>query len=142
MEGIKYIPEKATIDYVPEFEKEYSKFCKKHNGFEEDMKRFEKALKIEWPKLLTGTVPISHIGKDFRTCYKAREFRCKSLNRGCRSGIRIVFTFDQDKMNFLFIELVFKGTDDNHDRDRLMKYALKVNNNQAAATAGSSVLTE
>jgi len=114
-----------TIRYVDEFQKEFDKFCKKHNNFEKDMDRFEAVLNTSWPKLLPGIIKISNIGEKFCTCYKAREFRCKALNRGSKSGIRIIFTYDEKISEFIFIELQFKGTDDNHDHNRLMRYAIR-----------------
>ena len=110
---------------VDEFEKDLSKI---RVDLEEDLKKFKKILVAEYPKILTpalGSVIISHLGKGILPVYKARKFRCKALNKGSRSGIRVIYTYDKYADEIILIEIYSKSKKDNQDLYRIRKYAIK-----------------
>jgi len=112
-----------TVDYKPEFEKDLTKI---KFDIEEDFERFEKALLAEFPKTLPGVVVISNLGEGLLPVYKARKFRCKALQKGSMSGIRVIYTYDKYEDKIIFIEIYYKGKKENHDKDRILKYAIKI----------------
>jgi len=109
------------IEYTSEFSGGLSKL-----KIEEDFDRFEKALLAEFPKRLTGAVIITGLGKDLHPVFKARKFRCKSMNKGTRSGIRVIYTHDPYEDEIIFIDIYYKGKKGNHDEKLIKKYAIKI----------------
>ncbi len=107
---------------VPEFRKDLKKL-KKFRTIEEDLEVFKKALAVD-PKNLPGIVIISGIGKGFLPVYKARKFRCRALQS--MSDIRVIYTYNLSKNEIILIEIYFKGQKENHDLDRIKRYALKI----------------
>ena len=106
---------------VPEFEKDLRKF---KVDIEKDFKTFKKALAVD-PKNLNGAVKISNLGEGIYSVYKARKFRCKALNKGSKSGIRVVYTYNPKTDEIILIEIYFKSKKENHDVHRIRKYAIK-----------------
>ena len=61
-----------------------------------------------------------------RIC-KLKKFTCKSLpNRGCRSGIRIIYAYRTPGPRVDFIQIYFKGDQPCEDRDRIAQYLATV----------------
>lgn len=88
----------ALVNWVPEFEKDMHKL--RRIGLDKDLETFKKAVSAE-PTSLNGAVQIPEIGAEFYPVYKARKFRCKALNRGSQSGIRVIYILlIQQKMKF------------------------------------------
>ena len=48
-----------------------------------------------------------------------KNFRCKGINRGSRSGFRITFLFDKNENKFTFIEFFQKNKKDIPNKDRI-----------------------
>jgi mRNA-degrading endonuclease RelE of RelBE toxin-antitoxin system len=73
---------------------------------------------------LSGTVQISDIGQDVKDpIYKVRHFRCKALKgKGSRSGIRVIYAYQQDKDKVMLIEMYHKSKQGNENRERILKY--------------------
>ena len=108
---------------VPEFEKDLRKI---KFDITEDLERFKKALGVD-PKNLIGAVKISNLGEGICPVYKARKFRCKALQKGSQSGIRVVYTYNSFTDEIILVEIYYKGQKENHDIDRIRRYALKMN---------------
>jgi mRNA-degrading endonuclease RelE of RelBE toxin-antitoxin system len=112
------------IDYLPEFEKDFKRLSKKFRTLEEDFKTFiNTQLNLFHKKGIDnkGVVPISGIGIPYPKVYKARKFACRSLKgRGVDSGIRVIYTYWEEKDKLEFIEIYFKGDKENEDRDRIL----------------------
>jgi len=107
---------------VEEFKKDLRKL---KFDIEEDLERFKKALSAE-PTNLNGAVKISNLGEGIFPVYKARKFRCKSLQKGSQSGMRVIYTYNPKTEEILLIEIYYKGKKENHDLDRIRKYAIKI----------------
>ncbi len=111
----------ALVNSVLEFERDMHKL--RRIGLEKDLDLFKQAVAVE-PTCLSGAVQLQGIGNNFYPVYKARKFRCKALNRGSQSGIRVIFTFNPTKNEVLLIEVYYKGDKENNDMDRAKRYAI------------------
>ncbi len=106
---------------VDEFKKDLRKF---KVNIEEDFELFKKALEVE-PTNLNGAVRIPNLGEGICPVFKARKFRCKALNKGSRSGIRVIYTYNPKTDEITLIEIYHKGKKENHDLSRIKKYTIK-----------------
>jgi len=93
-------------------------------GLEEDFEVFKQVVSVE-PNRLSGIVRLSGIGEEFYPVYKARKFRCRALNRGCNSGIRVIYTYNPSTNEVSIIEIYYKGDRENNDMSRARKYAVR-----------------
>ncbi|MBA7536356.1 hypothetical protein ES705_28619 [subsurface metagenome] len=109
---------------TPEFSNDLKKIYKRFKSIYKDLQRFKNALELELPKRLSGTVRISRLGHDVKVpIYKVRHFRCQSLKgKGSRSGIRIIYAYEQDEDKVTLIEIYHKNKKENEDRDRILNY--------------------
>ena len=96
---------------VDEFVKDLKKL---KFDIEEDLERFKKALSAE-PTTLNGSVKISNLGEGIYSVFKARKFRCKALNKGSQSGIRVIYTYNPKTDEIILIEIYYKCKKENHD---------------------------
>ena len=112
----------TKIEEVEEFQKDIKKI---KFDLTKDLELFKKSLLAEYPKVLVGVVPISGLGDKIYPVYKARKFRCKAINRGSKSGIRIIYTVDRSRDTILLMEIYFKSKKEDHNTDRIKKYAIK-----------------
>jgi len=104
---------------LPEFEKELKKLSKKYPSLVSDIEDIKPVL-LECP---TG------IGKNF-TIIKIREnvkivkvrIHCESLRS---REIRLIYSYSPDKIEFIYIEIYFKGDKENEDRKRIEEYLNK-----------------
>lgn len=112
-----------TFRRVKEFEKEFKKLKKKYRSLEDDLARYEKILKGLFPKTPPGSERISRLGNKIKVpIYKEKHFYCECLNKGSRSGLRIIYAIIEDQMGIVFIELYHHNKKDNADIKRIQKY--------------------
>lgn len=112
------------FDEVPEFSNDLRKL-KKFRKLPDNIETFKNALATKIPDGLPGTVRISRLGKNVKLpVYKVKNFHCSDLKgKGSRSGIRIIYTFIQKENRIVFIQIYFKGdNEDDHDKERILKY--------------------
>lgn len=107
---------------IPEFQKDLKKL---KVDLSKDLEVFKKALAV-CPTSLNGAVKIPGFGKDFYSVFKAKKFRCKTLNKGSRSGIRVIYTYYDLDDEIYLIAIYQKNHQENHDVDRIKKYLIKV----------------
>lgn len=112
----------AKIISAEELEKDLSKLGR--IGLEDDLEVFKQAVSVE-PTRLPGIVRLQGIGEEFHPVYKARKFRCKALNRGSNSGIRVVYTYNPVADEVIIIEIYYKEDKENNDMSRARKYAIR-----------------
>lgn len=105
-----------------EFDSEFDKLFKKFHSLNEDLDVL-KAVLLKYPR---GYAPIIFRvpGLGIETeIYKVKNFRCKALNRGSRSGIRIIYAYLEAKGKIEFVEMYYKEKDDvDCNKDRIRKY--------------------
>ena len=107
-------------NYLPEFEKEFKRLLKKYRSLNQDIKNFERFI-FENP---TG------IGKNFIIIHNAPSFKIVKARFSCESlrnrDIRIIYAYHEDKFEFIYIEIYFKGDKENEEKDRIKKYISKL----------------
>lgn len=107
---------------VVEFDSEFDKLLKKYRSLEEDLKVL-KAVLVKYPR---GYEPfalrIPGLGIETEI-YKVKHFRCKALNRGSRSGIRVIYAYIETKQEIKFVEIYYKEKGDvDCNKERIRKY--------------------
>ena len=109
---------------LPEFDHDMKKLQKDFRSLEDDLANFSIALIPRIPADLHGIVRISNLGNDVSDpVYKVRKFYCKSLKgRGANSGIRMIYSYDPAADKITFIEIYFKGKQENEDRERILRF--------------------
>ena len=114
------------IDFknVPEFESDLKALSKRYSSLSNDLERLKKVLNATPPKHLPGTFRISDLGSNVPDpIYKVKHFRCESLKgKGCRSGIRVIFSHDETTNEIQFIQIYCKSQMANEDKTRIKKY--------------------
>ena len=108
---------------LPVFEKDLKKLSKRFHSLNEDLENFvQHQLKL-YHKLNIDNRGIFHIpGLPFTRpkIYKAKKFACKALKgKGVQSGIRIIYAHFEQEDRIEFVELYYKGDQENEDRGRL-----------------------
>ena len=108
---------------LPEFTKELNILLKKYRSLNEDIKSFEKVI---------FTMPTG-FGKNFTIIHSSEKLKVVKARLMCKSlrnrDIRIIYAHHDDKFEFIYIEIYFKGDKENEDRYRIEKYLLKHKNN-------------
>lgn len=110
------------FEELGEYKKDLKKLLKKYHSLNDDIKTVKKVLKV-FPN---ERPPFSYQieGLRIKTCViKVKKIACKVLKgKGVRSGMRLIYTYFEDKKRIIFIELYYKGNKENEDRDRIVKY--------------------
>lgn len=120
-----------TYDCVPEFEKDFKKLEKRFKTLKDDFENMKKALLEVYYKYNTPVPPKSlvEIKGFYSENYKAikvRAFSSASLKgRGRYSGIRVTYIYDILNNKIIFIEIYFKGDQENENKIRLGEYLRK-----------------
>lgn len=107
---------------LSEFDNELSKLSKKFRTLKEDIDLLKKVL-VVYPRIHPPTcIRISNLGIKTEI-YKVKHFRCKSLKKGSRSGIRIIYAYLESEKRIEFAEIYYKDKDDRDcDKKRILKY--------------------
>lgn len=114
-----------SLEFVmlPEFDRELKKLRKKYKTLDDDLENFKKILKASLPAP-PGTFRIANLGKGVDDpIYKVKHFRCRALKgKGNRSGIRVIYAYEESIDKITFIEIYHKNMKENEDRERILKY--------------------
>ena len=110
----------SHFNSLPEFNKEFRKLEKKYKSLTEDLKFLEKIL-AENPVGFGTNFAIIHSDQNCKIV-KAR-LSCRSL-RG--RSLRVIYAYHEDCINFMYIEIYFKGNKENHDYERVEEYLRNV----------------
>lgn len=118
----------TPIDYAEteSFQKDFKRLKKKFRTLEEDLANVKQhAIELyhlqgidsrgifQIPGFCTETIKI----------FKIKKFACKALKgKGAQSGIRIIYAFHPNTGKIDFIEMYFKGEQENEDRSRIENY--------------------
>lgn len=116
------------IKYIclAEFEKDFKALQKRYRTLDGDFETFKKFTIETFYEMnipTTAFLPIEGFcGKKY-TANKVRRFACRSLpGRGNRSGIRIIFVWQEETRTVTFEEIYFKGDKPEEDRKRLKEF--------------------
>lgn len=73
-------------------------------------------------------VKLSGFPHEFICIYKIRKFACKALKgSGARSGIRVVYAYHIKNSNITFIEIYYKGDQENEDKQKINDFLKSLN---------------
>lgn len=123
----------TNIKSIPAFDKDFKKLKKKFRTLEDDLSTCIKTLlKLfhKEKKKIDGIFLIPELGIENTKVYKVKSFTCRSLmGRGVKSGIRIIYAFNEEEDSIIFIEIYFKGDKETEDRKRILKEFKKGDDN-------------
>lgn len=105
---------------LPEFEKELKKLSKKYPSLIHDIEDIK--------QILLGTP--TGIGKNFTIISTVRDVKIVKVRIRCESlrarTIRMIYAYHADRIEFMYIELYFKGDKEAEDQVRIRKYLEKI----------------
>lgn len=117
------------IEHSDKFSRDLKKLRKRFPSLEEDLDSFVKAQLIAYHKHNVdnhGIVPIEGILIENPKIFKVLKFACKSLKgKGVHSGIRITYAYFPVEDRIEFIEIYYKGDQENEDKERIKNYYCK-----------------
>ena len=114
----------------------------KHKSFNRDLKKLKKRFKTldedletfintsiravhvlgQTPESL-GHFPVSGLGRETEGVFVAKRFACMSLKgTGSRSGIRVVYKFENMTLHLYLIEIYYKGDKETEDINRIKSF--------------------
>jgi mRNA-degrading endonuclease YafQ of YafQ-DinJ toxin-antitoxin module len=104
-----------------EFDKDFKRLFKKFKSLDEDLLEFKKVL-IKFPLGIGKHFNI--INKTGFLCVIKARFFCKSIKK---KDLRIIYAYMQEHkiiemVGIVFIEIYFKGDQENEDRERIKDY--------------------
>jgi len=110
----------------PSFDRDFKKLLKRFRTLESDFKTL-KTYAIEpfhhLEAKISGILQIEGFcGEKFKS-YKVRKFACRALKgRGSNTGLRVIYVHHPETQIITFIEIYFKGDQENEDRARLQRF--------------------
>lgn len=106
----------TTFYWLPEFEKELKKLSKKYPTLPTDIEDIK-------PILLESN---TGIGKNFTIIKAADNIQIVKVRILCESlrarTIRLIYAYHANKIEFMYLEVYFKGNKENENRDRIEEY--------------------
>jgi len=106
----------GTFSKLPEFTKELKKLSRKYPSLESD---------IEDIKPILSESPTG-IGKNFtiiKTTDRVKIIKARIHCESLRSrAVRLIYSYCESEIKFLFIEIYHKGNKENEDRERIKEY--------------------
>lgn len=115
----------GRIEYreTPEFLKDLKRLAKKFPTLEEDFELMKRAA-IELYHLRgidnRSVLPVPGYGGGSLKIFKVKKFACRSLpGKGVRSGLRVIYAFDEACRRTDFIEIYYKNDQKNENSDRI-----------------------
>ena len=101
---------------TPQFEKDLKKLSKKYPSLSNDIADFEQILRV-FP---TGN------GKNFTILHHSEQVKLVKSRLTCTSSrdksMRIIYAYHSEGIEFVYLELYFKGDKENEDRGRIEEY--------------------
>ena len=109
------------IRNIKEFERDLKKY-RKYRHLEEDLKIAIKVINVE-PGKRSHSFRIKNLGNTVIPVFKLKKFYSQDFKgRGCRSGFRLIYAFDEENDEIFLIELYHKRKKNNEDKERILKY--------------------
>jgi hypothetical protein len=107
----------------PEFERDLKRLLKRFRTLEQDLEDLiETALKLYHKQKvpLDGIFPVAGLSFEQPRVYVAKKVACRALKgTGARSGIRVVYSYQETKDCIELIEIYYKGDKDIEDKPRI-----------------------
>jgi len=116
----------SEVTFLPEFEKDFKKLSKRFKTLPDDLNIFIKTQLNLFHKIKEdnkGIFQISNLGIESPSIFKARKFASRALKgRGVNSGLRVIYAYFEEEDRIEFIEIYFKGAQENEDRERILNH--------------------
>jgi mRNA-degrading endonuclease RelE of RelBE toxin-antitoxin system len=113
------------VTRLPEFERDFKRLLKKFRTLEEDLATFVDTQLVLYHKRTIdngGVFRIDDLGRTVVPIFKAKKFACRSLKgKGVRSGIRVIYAYDEDRDRVKLVEIYFKSDKEIEDRERIRR---------------------
>jgi hypothetical protein len=111
---------------ISEFDRDFKKLLKRFRTLVDDIE-VAKQNAIELYHILEkdnlSVFQITGLGNEKVKFFKLKKFACKAMKgKGIQSGIRIIYAFYPDQMLVEFLQIYYKGDEENEDRDRIIYY--------------------
>lgn len=101
---------------LPEFDKELKRLSKKYPSLVSDIEDIK-------PILLSSPTGIS---KNFTIIHSSESVKIVKVRIHCESlkarTIRLIYAYIENKIEFMYIEVYFKGNKANEDKKRIVQY--------------------
>ena len=117
-----------VINYTQtdEFKRDFKKLLKKFRSLEDDLETAKLAAIELYHLQKINNLSIFPIPgcctEDVQIC-KIKKFACRALKgRGAKSGIRIIYAYNEKLYKVDFIEIYFKADQENEDQERIKQY--------------------
>lgn len=114
---------------LAEFEKDLKQLSRKFRTLEDDLRIFIETELFMCHKLKkdnNGIFRITGLGVESPKVYKAKKFACRALKgRGIKSGIRVIYAYDEARDRITLIEIYYKSEKENENKSRITTH-LKV----------------
>ncbi|MFH1444511.1 MAG: hypothetical protein ABIG34_03920 [Candidatus Peregrinibacteria bacterium] len=109
----------TLFDEIHEFQKDYKRLDKKYRSLSEDLERLKQALLVSPIPSDKHTAILTEQGP-----YKIIKVRmaCRALKK---SSLRVVYSYEENKNKFTFLELYFKGDKPSQDDERIRSFLRK-----------------
>lgn len=118
-----------SYEETDEFKRDFKKLQKKFRTLKDDLQTVKKAV-IELRHIHQidnlSAFEIQGFGQNGLTVWKIKKFACKALKgRGVKSGIRVIYAFEESLAKVTLLEIYYKGDKENEDRDRIHRFCNK-----------------
>ena len=105
-----------NFNELPEFTKEFKRLTKKYKSLPDDLEEFKRVITVE---------PLGN-SKHFNTITKNEQCVIVKARLFCRylkgSSLRSIYAFHCNNLKVDFIEIYFKGDQENENRERIKEY--------------------
>ncbi|MBC8387554.1 MAG: hypothetical protein H8E13_05830 [Actinobacteria bacterium] len=110
------------------FKKDFKKLIKRFKTLKGDLDVLKRN-QIELLHLFEidndGTFKLKGYRNPNYSIYKIKKIACKSLKgKGSKSGLRLIYAFNQNSIQISLLEIYYKGDKENEDYDRIKKFLL------------------
>lgn len=110
----------------PSFDRDFKKLLKRFRTLESDFKTLKTYALEPFHQLkakIPGILEIKGFCGEAFESYKVRKFACRALKgRGSNTGLRVIYVHHPATQTITFIEIYFKGDQENEDRVRLQGF--------------------
>ena len=108
-----------NFDELPEFQKERKRLARKYRSLSEDLQEFQNVVSV---------VPLGN-SKHFAVIAQNETVRIVKARLFCRylkgSSLRVIYSYFEQEQRIEFIEIYYKGNQENEDRERVRAYVNK-----------------
>jgi hypothetical protein len=101
---------------LPAFQKEFKKLQKRYRSLRTDLEALEDVLKT-YPTGIGVNFVVVH--QDENVAVVKARLACATLRN---RSLRVVYAYHNDTIEFVYLELYFKGQKENEDRQRIEEY--------------------